>query len=235
MKCEMKRNEEIIGTTEYIEKYFKVVKASELSTDDFFLKYIPITYEEYVFKEELIKIIKDGVKDFRAQRIDPIINDGEICYEFGKAQMIFDWRSSIWWNSKALEFLPDRGSRLGETRERVVFLGVILKYLIEEKGYRTSTAWEWICDNSSSIANYKDSVDSNNMLAPTGSNKVGDWYDLGNTWKITKNGNKGNDKFSLVGGSYEFKGYFFPLANISNICKPEEKQFNSCGWIVLDR
>lgn len=62
---------EIKGTQEYIEKYFPVVKASELSLEDNFLKYETETPEQTMFKKRLIKVIKLGINDFRAQRMDP--------------------------------------------------------------------------------------------------------------------------------------------------------------------
>ena len=98
--------EEVKGTKEYIEKYFPIVKASELMLGDEFLKYRPETVEQSNFKRRLIKTIKYGISDFRAQSIDPSFDEkGKICY---KAEMKPAIGKSVkWWKQNSEEFLPE--------------------------------------------------------------------------------------------------------------------------------
>lgn len=222
---------EIKGTQEYIEKYFPVVKASELSLEDNFLKYETETPEQTMFKKRLIKVIKLGINDFRAQRMDPTFDkkNGLISYKVGSKPAI--GRSAIWWREKAKGFLPEKESREGTTNERVAFLGVLIKYLIDLGGYTPGEAWNAVCNQSKDLGHYWDSEDSGIELEPTGSRGVGDWYDLANTFKITTDDHSG---FSLFGGYNKNCSDLYPLADISSYGYCSYEFDYSVGWIVMN-
>lgn len=222
--------EEVKGSQEYIEKYFPIVRASTLSLEDDFLKHRPQTENQREFRKKLIDAIKFGLSDFRAQRMDASFDkEGNICFHAGMRPALR--KSAKWWKEIAEKFMPEKESRLGTTKERVAFLGLFIKYLIEEKGYKVSDAWGAVCDQSKKLGHYWDSNNQEYGLETTGSMQVGEWYDLGNTYKIIIDDETGD--FSLIGGSCQCYGNSFPLSNVRRILFPNKDMCSSVGWIVI--
>ncbi len=220
--------EEIKGTKEWLDKYFPVVQASELSLDDEILKHEPETERQKDFKERMIKAIKSGLQDFRAPIMDPSLDeDGNICYEAGMMPAV--GRSAAWWYGNAQKFLPEKESRLGLTKERIAFLALFMKELIEECGYTITDAWKAVCDQSKDLGHYRDSKNPKYEFEPTGSRKVGRWNDLGNTYKITENEAA---RFSSFGGYFFNDGNGRPLAAVSWNYPYSNHSFG-LGWTVL--
>ena len=220
--------EETKGTKEWLNKYFPVVQASTLSLDDEIIQHEPETKNQKDFKERLIKAIKSGLQDFRAPIMDPSLDKyGNIRYKAGKKPAV--GKSAAWWEIKVKEFLPEKESRLGLTKERIAFLALLMKELVAEWGYSVSDAWKAVCDQCKDIGHYRDSINPKSKLEPTGSRKVGRWYDLGNTRKITKGEAY---SFLLVGGVYYSYGDLYTLAKVYIV----DSYFNRCdsvGWTVL--
>ena len=229
-KHEGNDQEEIKGTQEYIEKYFPIVKASTLSLEDEFLKHKPETNQQTRFKNALISAIKSGLSDFRAQRMDACFDEeGNICFKAGMKPAV--GKSANWWKETAKKFMPEKGSRLGTTKERIAFLGLLIRYLIEEKGYTVSNAWKAVCDQSKDLGHYWDSENAKHDFEDTGSRQVGEWYDLANTYKITVDDEAGG--FSLVGGSCGDVGNICPLADVGSVGSPNDGYYVGVGWLVL--
>lgn len=223
--------EEIKGTQEYIEKYFPIAKASTLSLENKFLKHEPETEEQRKFKNALISAIKSGLSGFRAQRMDACFDEeGNICFKAGMKPAVGKLSANDW-KRVAKEFLPEKGSRLGTTKERIAFLGLLIKYLIEEKGYEVKDAWKAVCDQSKDLGHYWDSENAKHDFEDTGSRQIGEWCDLANTCKITEDDEAGG--FSLVGGNYNNNGNNYPLADVNSINNPNNVYNNSVGWFVL--
>lgn len=229
--CEHPKEVSKSNTQEYIEKYFPIVKASTLSLEDEFLKHEPNTENQKKFKRKLIAVIKSGLSDFRAQRMDSSIDDeGNIYYKEGMFPAV--GKSANWWYKKAKEFMPERESRLGTTGERIAFLGLVIKCLIEYKKYTVSDAWIAVCDQSKDLGNCWDSENTDyESFEPTGSRQIGEWYDLLNTIKITFD--SGIDGFWIVGGSCIYDGDASPLSCITYIRNSYADYYDSTGWIVL--
>ncbi len=219
--------EEIKGTKEWLDKYFPIVKASSLSLSDKFLQYKPNTKRQKIFKERVIYAINSGLEDFRAQSMDPAIGeDGNIYYKAGiMTDFILSAKS---WQEKAKMFLPEKESRLGFTKERIVFLALLIKYLMEERGYSTRKSWKMVCDNSKDLGNFYNPKCTHVALEPTGSRQIGQWYDLGNNGKITQKDGE-FDIFICVGAGYDD----YPnLTNITNDFLPNCIFNHATGWVV---
>ena len=231
---EVLTEEEIKGTQEYIEKYFPIVPASTFSIEDEAFKHEPKTDRQKQFKDMLFTAIKSGLSDFRAQRMDPSLDEeGNICFCVGKSPAIR--RSIKWWDENAKKFMPEKESRIGSVEQRIAFLGALIKHFVEEKVYTVEEAWKAVCDQSKYLGYYADSPDSPNIYQSfdrTGSRKVGKWYDLGNTYKICFDDQEGG--FVYVGGHYESYGNESPLADIGGVEKDKNCQHKrATGWIVL--
>ena len=223
--------EETKGKAEYIEKYFSIVRASTLSLEDEFLKHEPESRKQREFKKLVIKAIKSGLSDFRAQRMDATLDENDrICYQIGKKPAV--GKSSNWWKRNAKEFMPEKNSRLGKRNERIAFLALLVKYLIQEQGYTVSDAWKAVCDQSKDLGHYWDSKNAKHEFEPTGSRKIGEWYDLANTYKITVKDETG--VFLFVGGVYIGYGSCYPLAGVYTDDNPCRDRDSSVGWIVID-
>ena len=164
--------------------------------------------------------------------MDPSLDENDrIYYQAGKKPAV--GKSANWWKKNAKEFLPEKRSRVGSNDERYAFLGLLIKYLTEEGRYEVSDAWKAVCDNSKDLGHYCDSKDNKHELESTGSRKIGEWFDLANTYKITI-----NDEifgFSLFGGCHDDKGEHMPLVDVMDRVEPNGNLDFSTGWIVLDK
>lgn len=227
----MTAERKVLTTEEYINKYFPIVKASTLSFKSDILQYEPDTKSQAILKNIIIAAITSNISDFRAQRMDPSINEtGEIYYEAGTKPATA--KSANWWKTNAEMFIPERGSRLGTINERAAFLGLLIEYLMYNKNYSIRAAWRAVCDQSKDLGNYLDSNDSMKTLENTGSRNIGQWYDLGNTYKIIANDPL---EFLLFGGWSFTYGNKQPLSRINTYDFPNSGYANSVGWIVLPR
>lgn len=225
------RLEEIKGTQEWLDKYFPIVRASTLSLEDEFLKHNPTSERQKETKKEIISAIESGLCDFRAQRMDPTLDEnGNICYKAGKRPAVE--KITKWWYENAKKFLPEKKSRVGINKERYAFLALLIKYLIEKENYTISGAWKAVCDQSKNLGHFKDSKNAKGNLEPTGSRKVGEWYDLGNTCKVIVN-EKGTS-FSFFGGDANFNGDYYTLSYVSTTDYLYFFCILGVGWLVLD-
>ena len=69
-------------------------------------------------------------------------NDDIICYHAGMKPAV--GKLPTWWQEIAERFMPEKQSRLGTRKERIAFLGLLIKYLIVEKGYTLNDVIEKI-------------------------------------------------------------------------------------------
>lgn len=214
---------------------FPVIPASKLSLTDKFMSYVPRTLAQEIMMKRLKKIIKESLKDFRVSAIDPSFNnDGKIVYKAGLRPAVGKY--SYWWNKKLKEFMPKKRSRMGTKTQYLAFCGYIIKFLVSN-GWKVSSAWEAVCDESKGLGHYKDSKKAKNCLEPTGSRRIGLFCDLANTGKIMKNDSVGSyDYFSFVRTNTNYTNHsgMSPLVYLQEICDPTYVHRLSVGWMVLD-
>ena len=176
---------------------FVLVEASKLSLKDEFMKHKPKTDAERKFKELLTKAIQTGIKDFYRPRMDPSFSeDGGICYKAGLKPAV--GKSYNWWNKVAVEFYPERHSRLGTRLEYVAFLGVLIKKLVDS-GWTVENSWNAVCNDSRQLGHYWNSKNAKHDLEPTGSREICGFFDLANTYKILARDEEAGG-FWLAGG-----------------------------------
>ena len=213
-----------------ISKAFVLVEASKLSLNDEFMKYEPKTYEEK-FKKRLTEVIENGVKDFWRPKYDPSFTEEgkEICYMEGKKPAV--GKSYNWWNKAAKAFCSERHSRLGTKSERVAFLGVLIKRLVESE-WDVAEAWSAVCCNSGDLGHYRNSPNAKNALEDTGSREIYGFFDLGNTYKILAE-DKEAGGFWLTGGCFNYWSYKEPLAGFVHRYDRDDGDERSVGWVVM--
>lgn len=137
---------------------FKLIKASELSEEDEFLKYKPKTQNQINFMKNIKIAIMDGLEDFFAPTMEPSINrNGNIYYrnykttqhkigmldEFGgiveEDSGIPYHKHIVWWIIQGKMFIPTI-SRIAQTKEMIAYYAYLLKENI--------VTWEQLCDNA---------------------------------------------------------------------------------------
>ena len=222
---------------------FVLVEASKLSLKDTFLKYElkgAGGQRAAELKQELIRMIDRGIKDFWRPRMDPSFDSERIGIRFVEDREPAVGKNYNWWDKAAKDFCPERNSRLGTRAEYVAFLGVLIKKLVES-GYYWDEAWWAVCQDSKMLGHYADSKNARGKFEVTGSREVCGFCDLGNTNKILAFDKK-EGTFWRAGGSYEFPGGLCPLAYLrtltwenrttENLLADELDDF--VGWIVLD-
>ena len=217
------------GSKEWFDKMFPIVEASKLSLDDEFLKYEPETYHQEWLKETLMVGIKTGLKDFRRPAMDPSFKDDKIVYEASLMPAV--GKSCNWWHENAKKFMPVRNSRLGTEIQYAAFLGVLIKYLINEMGYTVSEAWEAVGEDSKELGHYWNSENAKHDYEATGRRPIGLFFDLANTHKIL-----GDDDGSVcwfAGGNCKNYSSTFPLADIFSV-NLHDCYDDGVWWLVLD-
>lgn len=214
------------------EEKFPIVRASQLSLEDAFLKHEPTTDQQRRLKDSLIAGIKAGLKDFRCPAMDPSLDeDGNLVYEVGKMPAV--GHSARFWAKKFKQFMPKKNSRMGTLRQRDALLGLLIKYLTEEEKWEVSETWEAVCDDSKKLGHYWNSENAKHDFETTGSRKVWLFWDWANTFKIIADDNSAS-AFLLGGGDYDDFSYICPLADVNSMNLPSNYYPGSVAWLVLD-
>lgn len=222
--------EEIKGTNEWLDKYFPVVHAGTISLDDEIFKHKPETVNQVIFKKRLEHALNMNIYNFRAQVMDPSLDkDGNIIFKAGEKPAI--GQPTMWWDLQVQHYFPKKRSRMGSPNQRIIFLAVLMRELVNNYNYTISEAWKAICDQSREICNCADTIQGKKYIEPTGSRKIGQWADLGNVYKITKHNEK---SFALEGSNYNFSGNFCTLSFIIGDHKLGNFHKSSLGWMVMD-
>lgn len=215
---------------EELVRTFPIVDSREISHDEKLLRYEPKNLRGSFFRDELIKALKSNIPNFRAQALDPSFDrDGNIVYLPGAKPAL--GKSAVWWEVHAKLILARKNSRLGSKKERLIFLGGLIKFLIEKMNVPIETAWRMVSCNSSALGAYA-SHETTGKLSPTGSKPIGPWSDLANTGKVFLESE--NHRFFMSGSAWYESGRSLPLSNITRMNCPFSNLMNTVGWVVMD-
>jgi len=224
---------EALAIPEGFESKFLEVKVDEISLEDEFLKHNPENKIQERVKQSIVKAKEIGLKNFRRPVIDPSFVDDEddktIVFTPGKKPAVK--MTAFWWDKALKDFMPTKNSRFGTKIHYDVFLGTIIKYLIEQEQYNVVDAWKAVCDDSRKLGHYLNSENAVREFEPTGSRCVGKWFDLGNTCKILRDD---DSEFLLVGGYYNSDSESCPLADLQRDIDPFKRYPDGTGWMILD-
>ena len=224
------------GTTRYTfsannpEKFydiFKIVRFSDISLGEPFLQWTPETKNQQRIKNSILYGKKTGLNDFRRAIIDPSFDSNKnIVYQEKLPPAI--GRSPIWWSENAKKLIPSKNSRICTTLENDVFLGTIIKFLVDSKLFNIDGAWREVCDNSSSLGNLF-IPGAKPKFENTGNHPVDIWYDLANTCKIIFDPE--TSEYCLASAYFCF---YVPLANIIKNIMADGNLHYAVGSIVSD-
>ena len=186
------------------------------------------------FKKLLTNAIKSGLKDFYRPKLDPSFEDSkhdDICYSAGNKPAV--GKSYNWWSKTAKAFCPERNSRLGTKTEYIVFLGVLIKRLVDE-GWKVAGAWYAVCNYSEDLGHYWNSKNSKHEFEDTGSREICGFFDLANTYKILAEDEEAGGLW-LAGGNFKGNSYDIPLADLGHNGNQDNGHNRSVGWLVLEK
>lgn len=222
-----------------LNRVFPLVEIEQISLQDTFMQYQPKNSFQFEIKRAIIMAKQMRIKNFRVPIYDPSYTDDEknIIYAPNREPAILKSDEDF---NKMVEicknFIPEMNTRIGTELERRVFLGYIIKTLVEQEGIEIGMAWYLVCDESSKLATYGLSEKEK-----TGTFKVGKWYDLGNTKKLTLPANN-LIPFSRIrtktlvsfGGCYSDRSATKPLASTKSIESINFTNKNNTVWMVMD-
>lgn len=230
----IKNKEDLLEIDEVFERRFPIIQGSKLSPNDPCMMHEPVTKNQTKLKNALQELMKTRLYDFRVACMDPSLDwRGNIFFEIGNKPAVKHY--TTWWEKKLKEFMPQKDSRMGTINERNIFLGVLIKTLVEEQGYSINDAWAAVCDDSCELGHYSNSENAQkDELEPTGSRKVGKFSDLANVYKIVKNSQ--NNGYMFTGGAFNFKSFDAPLMARFETANGYNLDFcdTSVGWLVMD-
>ena len=215
--------------TKNFDEVFPIIDPSKLVGHKL-LKHKPKTEPQKKLLADIQRGIEMKLPAFRVPCMDPSEENGKIVFKPGNKPAV--GLSAVLWDETWKKFMPSKNSRSGTELHYAAFLGKLMKYLVDDKNYSVTSAWEAVCNDSSDLGHYLNSKDAKRDFEPTGSRKVGEHFDLANTCKILKKWEASG--FLLAGGSYYDVSYDYPLADLDVFKRPEDCYYGSVGWLVLN-
>jgi len=210
------------------DEVFPIIDPSELIGHKL-LKHKPKTKWQKDLLNDIRRAISMELPAFRVSCMDPSFLNGKIVFRAGNWPAI--GRTAIWWDETWKKFMPNKNSRSGTELHYAVFLGKLMKFLIEEKNYSVDDAWYAVCNDSRELGHYWFSKNSKDTFESTGSRKIGAFFDLANTAKILKRW----DSYGFLIASGSWKDYSYPLAGLRDVDEPRFIGYvDSVGWLVMD-
>lgn len=199
------------------ERLFPLVEVERISLNDGFMKYNPNTPNQERVKSDIIAAKNSQMKNFRRAGINPYLNkDGKtITFDSKDAERTIAGKTPEWWDKAARKFMPQKRSRLGSVWEYDVFLGTVIKMLVEKENYSIEEAWRFVCDtqNSGSVKGFP--------------NKRG---------KHVRKDEIGQENMRLIVKSHMNNRFAMIVSNssVSKIELPNTVYIRSVGWLVMD-
>lgn len=216
------------------EEKFPIVRASELSLEDAFLKHEPTTNNQRRLKNSLIAGITAGLKDFRCTAIDPSLDEDENLVYEAENKPDFGY-SAKFWVKKLKQFMPEKNSRMGLLKEHDALLGLLIKCLTEEEKWEVSKAWKAVCDDSEKLELDRcyNSENAKHDFETTGIRKVWLLYNLAKTRKIIADNDLASAFWHRVNFCCDVSCYS-SLADVCNRHNYCDCWCDSAGWLVFD-
>ena len=219
------------------QEQFPVVRASELSLKDSFMRFDPNTENQIILMESLVRQLERGAQDFRRPAIDPSLDaEGNIIYMPGMDPALGILPELL--EQKARDFMPKLNSRIGYNQEYDLFLGTLIKYLVVQRNHPVAMAWAEVCFSSELLANTANSaIPYSNGMESTGSRVQDVWADLGNVQKIVLDDR--TSQFMCRGCMYTARSPYFSLTSRSTPIPQlgmtaEEMLKKATPWIIMD-
>ena len=179
-------------------------------------------------QKQFLRFVRRAVEsidyDYWIATLEPSVEDGKIYYAVDESVGIgFECKK---WYNMALEYAPNRGSRMAKLIE--LFLWYAVRIVDGE--------WtlEYVTRNSSSSGNYKNAPNATNNMEKTGARSCGGYKDgQGNSYKIVIVTE--DNLFGIVGGDYYNDGAECPVATVFFGLNPYLSKEYGSGVVVLTK
>ncbi len=216
------------GRDEFMHLYF-----GDLTNDDVLYtadgkKRMFITGRQKKFRADVMKALKNMPEEgFRWIPVyEPSQNNGGNL-QYISGVNVLRGLNSYNWEEVLRNYSPENGSRMSSITTYFLLLLRLLK-----DGFATV---EQLADDSKGIGHYGDSENAKHEFEKTGERQLGGLYGFaGNTYKIVKD-SESSSGFSLLGGTYYYYGYKWPLADVEHDNDPNDTRNNGVGLLELTK
>ncbi|MBQ7667911.1 MAG: hypothetical protein IJS47_01100 [Clostridia bacterium] len=188
--------------------------------------FTPKTVQQQIFAEVTGRALETVDYDFQISCIEPSVNPKTGYIYFSEGSEVARKYSPEHWKYMATEYFSNGfwQSDLATLNELTLWYA----YRVA-RGYWTI---EYVCDDSSSAGNYRDSPDGVRVFTRAGKTEVGGFADgIGNTRKIIKN----KRKYAYVGGYCRDSGKYVPVYTLHQYERSDLTDDYASGKIVLRR
>ena len=200
------------------------------------LKHKPIGHSEEMamklFKKERRK---NELPVFACMAIDPSIVNGQIVY--GKGMIPAVGYNYPFWKRVLREYDPTRNSRMMSKTE-YVYRNMLIVQQLYENGWSVEDSWKAVFRDSKKVGVFRHSIEGKSEMQPTGSYKIGDFYDLGNTRKLLTRDFYQNrpkvEKIYIGGGCYDNLSGLHPVGLVQEFALVNTELFVAVGMLALD-
>ena len=183
--------------------------------------------EEFSHKRAFLNDVKQALEkidyDYFIACLEPSVKDGKIYYKEGEEVGVGFECSE--WKKMAEEYCPERGSRLSQQAELVMWYAVRI----------VNELWtlQFVVKNSSGAGNYHNAPNPSGNMEKTGARECGGYKDgQGNSYRIVAV----NDyTFALFGGDFYDDGRMRPVASSISGWEPPEAKNWGAGVVVLTK
>ena len=216
------------GRDEFMHLYF-----GDLTNDDVLYtadgkKRMFITGRQKKFRADVMKALENMPEEgFRWIPVyEPSQNNGGNL-QYISGVNVLRGLNSYNWEEVLRNYSPENGSRMSSITTYFLLLLRLLK-----DGFATV---EQLADDSKGIGHYGDSKNAKHEFEKTGERQLGGLYGFaGNTYKIVKD-SESSSGFSLLGGTYYYYGYKWPLADVEHDNDPNDTRNNGVGLLELTK
>ena len=217
------------------DELFPLVRVEDISPNDRFINgYIPTSANQRRVKRSIMMAISphSHMMNFRRAAVLPRFTkaaDGKLMVSFNEEDRPAVGMTPEWWEEFARNVSKNNRSRLGTDYEYDVFLGTIIKDLVENKGYGIREAWKITCDSQLIASNLGKHSKKRYKRARHAKGKI---YDAEKIRFILKGHSE--NCFYIVGNYSEGRDIRY-TASMFEAQYKNTVYLRSEGWIVLDK
>ena len=174
---------------------------------------------------DFLKIVGEALTaidyNYRIVTIEPSWDDSQRLF-YMNGEKVARGLSCREWKAKCKKFAPEWDSDLANLYELFLWYG----YRIAKRLWTL----EYVCDDSSSAGNYRNSPDASHDFEVSGKREVGGFADgVGNTYKIVAH----KAGFAACGGNCNGDGRYYPVADVDCYSSPYCTNNDGSGVLVL--
>ena len=207
------------------------IDPSSVGFFDIVLKFNTNNKEICIYKEAVEEVRATELTPFWRPVMDPSIVGNKVIYQKGNkpatGYTLNEWRH---WTTE-MPKVDGKTWKVGIEYQYYAFLVWLINKLVKSCGWSENRAMEAVVLDSRELGHYYSSI--NYHLETTGSSKICEVFDLGNTQKILDCSNTEFGGMWHAGGNFNHRSFRYPLANLSHYDDGDINYGLDVGWLVL--